>query len=52
MDKKAIQDIQAKRKQQYTAEDYRRLESMMYDRVSVRLQAAQVFIIFPLPRQY
>ncbi|KAI0932190.1 hypothetical protein AcW2_000882 [Taiwanofungus camphoratus] len=44
VDKKAIQDIQAKRKQQYTAEDYRRLESMMYDRVSVRLQAAQFLI--------
>ncbi len=40
--KKAIQEINAKRKQRYTDEDYKQLESMMYDRLLVRLQAAQV----------
>lgn len=57
--KKAIQEINAKRKQQYTDEDYKRLESMMYDRLSVRLEAAQVWLgsknypsskaLFPVP---
>ncbi|KAL4243512.1 VPS13 family protein [Abortiporus biennis] len=42
--KKAIQEINAKRKQQYTEEDYLRLESMMYDRLSVHLQSAQFII--------
>ena len=46
-DKKAIQEINAKRKQQYTDEDYKQLESMMYDRLTVRLQAAQVRIYAP-----
>ena len=41
-DKKAVQEINAKRKQQYSEADYRRLESMMYDTLSVRLQDAQV----------
>ncbi|KAI8995643.1 vacuolar protein sorting-associated protein 13 [Trametes punicea] len=42
--KEAIQEIHAKRKQQYTEEDYKRLESMMYDRLTVRLEAAQFLI--------
>ncbi|KAH9950347.1 vacuolar protein sorting-associated protein 13 [Amylocystis lapponica] len=42
--KKAMQEIHAKRNQQYTDEDYKRLESMMYDRLSVRLEAAQFVI--------
>lgn len=40
--KKAIQEIQAKRKQQYTDEDYKHLEAMMYDKLLVKLQSAQV----------
>ena len=40
--KEAIKEIQAKRKLDYTDEDYRRLETMMYDKVSVRLKDAQV----------
>lgn len=40
--KEAIQEIHAKRKQQYTEDDYKHLESMMYDRLTVRLEAAQV----------
>ncbi|KAK7694663.1 hypothetical protein QCA50_001851 [Cerrena zonata] len=42
--KAAIKEIQAKRKQQYTDEDYQQLESMMYDRLSVRLESAQFVI--------
>ncbi|THH34126.1 hypothetical protein EUX98_g96 [Antrodiella citrinella] len=42
--KKAIQEIHAKRNQQYTDADYLRLESMMYDKLTVRLQAAQFVI--------
>ncbi|KAI0361599.1 vacuolar protein sorting-associated protein 13 [Trametes cingulata] len=42
--KQAIQEIRAKRKQQYTEEDYKHLESMMYDRLTVRLEAAQFLI--------
>ncbi len=40
--KEAVQEIHSKRKKQYTAEDYERLESMMYDRLTVKLEAAQV----------
>ncbi|OSD03423.1 vacuolar protein sorting-associated protein 13 [Trametes coccinea BRFM310] len=42
--KEAIQEIHAKRKQQYTEEDYKHLESMMYDRLTVRLEAAQFLL--------
>lgn len=40
--KDAIRQIQAKRKKQYTDADYKHLESMMYDRLKVQLEAAQV----------
>lgn len=40
--KKSIKEIQMKRKQQYTDEDYKQLESMMYDKLLVRLESAQV----------
>ena len=40
--KEAIREIQAKRKKQYTDADYKHLESMMYDRLKVQLEAAQV----------
>ncbi|EKM61051.1 uncharacterized protein PHACADRAFT_156217 [Phanerochaete carnosa HHB-10118-sp] len=43
-DKKAVQEISSKRKQQYSDEDYRRLESLMYDKLTVRLEAAQFVI--------
>ncbi|OSX67568.1 hypothetical protein POSPLADRAFT_1064162 [Postia placenta MAD-698-R-SB12] len=42
--KQAIKEIRAKRKQEYTDEDYKRLESMMYDRLSVNLKDAQFLI--------
>lgn len=40
--KKDIEEIEEKRKQQYTEEDYRRLESLMYDIYNVQLKSAQV----------
>lgn len=43
--KKAVQEIIAKRKQKYSEEDHRRLEAMMYDQLLVRLQDAQVWSI-------
>ena len=42
--KEAIRDIHSKRNKQYTQADYEHLESMMYDRLSVKLEAAQVSI--------
>lgn len=42
VDKEAIRTIQSKRSQQYSEEDYRQLESLMYDKVSLRLEDAQV----------
>jgi vacuolar protein sorting-associated protein 13A/C len=45
--KDAIQEIKTKRNQQYTDEDFRRLESLMYDKVLVSLHSAQasVFLV-------
>ncbi|KAF7791866.1 hypothetical protein EIP86_002890 [Pleurotus ostreatoroseus] len=43
-DKQAVKEINAKRKQKYSDADYKRLESMMYDQLSVRLQDAQFVI--------
>jgi len=42
VDKEAIRAIQSKRNQKYSEEDYRQLESLMYDKVSLRLEDAQV----------
>lgn len=41
-DKQAVQEIHQKRNQQYTDDDYKRLESLMYDKLSLKLEAAQV----------
>ncbi|VDB84480.1 unnamed protein product [Peniophora sp. CBMAI 1063] len=43
-DKDAVQEVYNKRNQQYTDEDQARLESLMYDKFFVRLQAAQFVI--------
>ena len=42
VDKTTLTEIEQKRKQQYSDEDYKRLESLMYDKYSVKLIAAQV----------
>jgi len=41
-DKEAVREIHLKRNQQYSNDDYKRLESLMYDRMSLKLEAAQV----------
>jgi len=43
-DKEATRQIHLKRNKQYNEEDYRRLESMMYDKFMLRLQSAQFVI--------
>lgn len=40
--KEAIRIIHQKRNQKYNEEDYKQLESLMYDKLSLRLQDAQV----------
>lgn len=47
-DKKEIRAIEQKRQQSYSEDDYRNLESLMYDKFVLRLQAAQVITIFDL----
>ncbi|KDR84988.1 hypothetical protein GALMADRAFT_233521 [Galerina marginata CBS 339.88] len=42
--KEAIQTIHQKRNQKYNDEDYKNLESLMYDKMSLRLQDAQFII--------
>ncbi|KAF5355629.1 hypothetical protein D9756_003767 [Leucocoprinus leucothites] len=44
VDKEAIRTIQSKRNQQYSEEDYHQLESLMYDKLSLRLEDAQFVI--------
>ncbi|KAH8120322.1 vacuolar protein sorting-associated protein vps13 [Phellopilus nigrolimitatus] len=43
-DKTALREIEKKRNHKYTDEDYKQLESMMYDNYSVKLIAAQFVI--------
>jgi len=42
VDKQALREIHLKRNQQYSEDDYRRLESLMYDKFFLRLESAQV----------
>ncbi|KAJ2927125.1 hypothetical protein H1R20_g9964, partial [Candolleomyces eurysporus] len=44
VDKNAVQAIHQKRNQQYNEEDYQNLESLMYDKMSLKLQDAQFVI--------
>lgn len=41
-DKAAVREVHMKRNQRYSDDDYKRLESLMYDKLSLKLQAAQV----------
>ncbi|KAK7064233.1 hypothetical protein R3P38DRAFT_3417731, partial [Favolaschia claudopus] len=43
-DKEAIRAIHLKRNKQYNDEDYKQLESLMYDKFSLRLEAAQFIL--------
>lgn len=42
--KKEVQEIYTKRNQQYTDEDYKQLERLMYDRYSMKLTDAQFIL--------
>ncbi|KAF2749676.1 vacuolar protein sorting-associated protein 13 [Sporormia fimetaria CBS 119925] len=44
VDKDTLRDIQAKQKQQYTEEDFRQLEQLMYDKFLLKLNSTQVLI--------
>ncbi|PSN61047.1 vacuolar protein sorting-associated protein 13 [Corynespora cassiicola Philippines] len=44
VDKDTLRDIQSKQKQQYTDEDFRRLEGLMYDKFLLKLDSTQVLI--------
>lgn len=48
-DKAAVREIHMKRNQRYSDDDYKRLESLMYDKLSLKLKDAQVMrdISFP-----
>lgn len=41
-DKEALREIEKKRNKLYTDDDYKQLESMMYDNYFIQLIAAQV----------
>lgn len=41
-DKDQLKEVQSKRGRQYNEEDYKQLETLMYDRFSLQLEAAQV----------
>ncbi|CAO2655854.1 Nn.00g046570.m01.CDS01 [Neocucurbitaria sp. VM-36] len=44
IDKDTLRDIQSKQKQQYTDEDFRKLENLMYDKFLLKLHSTQVLI--------
>jgi vacuolar protein sorting-associated protein 13A/C len=43
-DKDTLIQVQSKRKKEYSDEDYKRLESLMYDKFSLKLEAAQFLL--------
>ncbi|TVY40931.1 Vacuolar protein sorting-associated protein [Lachnellula occidentalis] len=44
VDQGTMKEVQAKQRQSYTDEDYKRLESLMYDKFLVKLSSTQVLI--------
>jgi len=44
VDKDTLKEVQDKQRQSYTDEDYKRLESLMYDKFLVKLSSTQVLI--------
>ncbi|KAI9838258.1 MAG: hypothetical protein M1819_005525 [Sarea resinae] len=44
VDKDTLRDIQSKQKQQYSDEDYQRLQGLMYDKFLLKLESTQVLI--------
>lgn len=45
VDKDQVKEVQSKRGKQYSNDDYRQLEDLMYDRLSLRLESTQVRIL-------
>jgi vacuolar protein sorting-associated protein 13A/C len=43
-DKDQLKDVQSKRGRQYSEEDYRQLEDLMYDKLSLRLESTQLLM--------
>lgn len=46
VDKDIIAEVQAKETKKYNEDDYKQLESLMYDKFTVNLSSTQVFKIF------
>ncbi|KAK5086299.1 Vacuolar protein sorting-associated protein 13 [Lithohypha guttulata] len=44
IDKTTLKDIQSKRRNQYSDEDFRQLENLMYDKFNLKLDSTQVLI--------
>ena len=44
VDKETLRDVQSKQRKQYTEEDYRQLEGLMYDKFLLKLDSTQVLI--------
>ena len=44
IDKETIRDIKSKQSQQYSDEDYKRLENVMYDKLNLKLESTQLLI--------
>jgi vacuolar protein sorting-associated protein 13A/C len=44
VDRETIEEVQSKQKHMYTDEDYKKLESLMYDKFQVKLSSTQVLI--------
>jgi vacuolar protein sorting-associated protein 13A/C len=44
VDKDTLRDIQAKQQQQYTDDDFHKLENLMYDKFNLKLHSTQVLI--------
>lgn len=41
-DQDQVKEVQSKRGKQYSNDDYKQLEDLMYDRLSLRLESTQV----------
>ena len=48
VDKKALAEVKSKASKQYSDDDFRKLESLMYDKFFVKLEAAQVRPCLPI----
>jgi vacuolar protein sorting-associated protein 13A/C len=51
VDKDQVKEVQSKRGKQYSNDDYRQLEDLMYDRLSLRLESTQVRMLLFLSQR-